>query len=159
MKKKKEFGYIVCGTGHEDHVNDDRLFFVEGEAEERMAHLKKCLENVPGLPEIELPEGDTMETDDCLVMFDEYERDRDAFCKEHDFPVNMTTDINHFHVEKVELIESPDYVPQADLINRLLTLLDQVEIEDDASLAKGRFAILKDYGTVIFQSEGSNSKH
>jgi len=38
----------------------------------------------------------------------------------------------------------------SELIAQLLTLLDKIEVEDDASLAKDRFIIMEQYGEVVF---------
>jgi len=43
-------------------------------------------------------------------------------------------------------------------IGELLSLLDLIEFEDDASLAQGRFDIMEKYGTVTFGVETSTTK-
>ena len=41
------------------------------------------------------------------------------------------------------------------LIDQLLTLLDRIEIEDDASLASQRFEMLEQYGEVVYREDTS----
>ena len=51
-----------------------------------------------------------------------------------------------------------DAVKQDDLIQKLLALLDLIDVQDDASLTKGRFDILLEYGEIIFGEEVSGRK-
>ena len=53
----------------------------------------------------------------------------------------------------MELSEAEEF------IRELLSLLDQIEIEDDATLASGRFDIIEKYGEVIFSFPISERKN
>lgn len=46
---------------------------------------------------------------------------------------------------------------EIELLRELLTLLDRIEMEDDASLAEQRFKILEKYGTVELGPETSGT--
>jgi len=59
---------------------------------------------------------------------------------------------------RVELPEGKQDTQERRLITKLLTLLDQIEVEDDASLAAGRFDILQNHGTVTFGQSTSGEK-
>lgn len=48
---------------------------------------------------------------------------------------------------------------QDEFISALLTLLDLIEVEEDWKLAKDRFEIMKQYGTVEITGSASSRVH
>ncbi|MCP4984531.1 MAG: hypothetical protein GY928_00305 [Colwellia sp.] len=53
----------------------------------------------------------------------------------------------------------PDCEALREIMCQLLTLLDQIEIEEDASLAGQRLKILEQYGEVSYTSTASTAKN